>query len=602
MLRAASMARIIIDAGHGGSARSGNSSAYGSRGPSGLLEKDVTLDIARQVVARLGGDAALTRTGDSNLSLGARAAHASRDGADVFVSIHANSGPPEMSGPETWVHPDAGAGSHRLAGGIQRALERLAGRYGGSAEGRRGPMAVLSPGAIGRRTAACLVEVDYLSNPRGEQRLGNPGERAAIGAAIAGAIREHVEAHRYGQQASVRIPPPAVINQVDRANGLVSSLRSGATDTSLGFGVRGATGRVRAIVHTTLPDGASGSVTVCLRKNGQVVTDQTFQIQGGLHMLPSHLYWNVDDGDYEISFVNGSRDAVRIDVDLQWLPAAHQGRHGGRYGVAAGALDRPDPDPFIIPDPAEYAGGGVLAAARVWLTWFGRYSTWRAGVSDAAYSFFPHTAICELEIAYDDGNSGFGTGFYIGPEKILSCGHNFKSGSAHATSVVVRPGKRPRMSVVGHQFAISDWRRLVHPNWAAREDHDFDLAVLRTPGLSAPSGQVFTLPTMTPAATQDIVVCGYGKFVNHPDPMEGQGQSMDGSHITHASDEQYHFPIQAIPGHSGSPVFWPAQENMVIAILTGPRFLGAGNTAPISDFENRGVRLTPTKNDWINRQ
>jgi hypothetical protein len=36
--------------------------------------------------------------------------------------------------------------------------------------------------------------VDYLSNPRGERRLGDPGERAAIGAAIAGAIREHLGA------------------------------------------------------------------------------------------------------------------------------------------------------------------------------------------------------------------------------------------------------------------------------------------------------------------------------------------------------------------------------------------------------------------------
>jgi N-acetylmuramoyl-L-alanine amidase len=194
------MARIVIDAGHGGTARAGNSSAYGSRGGTGLLEKDVTLDIARHVVARLGRDAALTRTGDSNLPLGARAAHVSRDGADIFVSIHANSGPPEMSGPETWVHPEAGEGSHRLAGGIQRALERLGGRLGGSAESRRGPMAVLSPAAIGRRTSACLVEVDYLSNARGEQRLRDPGERAAIGTAIAGAIREHIGAQRYGRE------------------------------------------------------------------------------------------------------------------------------------------------------------------------------------------------------------------------------------------------------------------------------------------------------------------------------------------------------------------------------------------------------------------
>jgi N-acetylmuramoyl-L-alanine amidase len=447
------MARIIIDAGHGGSARAGSSSAYGSRGSSGLLEKDVTLDIARHVVARLGGDAALTRTGDANLSLGARAAHATRDGADVFVSIHANSGPPEMAGPETWVHPDAGADSHRLAGGIQGALERLAGRYGGSAESRRGPMAVLSPAVLGRRTSACLVEVDYLSNPRGERRLGDPGERAAIGAAIAGAIRDHVASH------------------------------------------------------------------------------------------------------------------------------------GGRYGYAAEALA------IITPDPSEYAGG-MVDFVRVWSEWFVRSARWRAGVPDAAYSVFPHTAICELEMTLDNGRTGYGTGFYIGPEKILTCGHNFSLNGVHATSVVVRPGKPPHMSVVGNRFAIPDWRRLVHSRWAASGDGDFDIAVLRTPGLSAPGGHVFSLPTMTPAASQNIVVCGYGKFRDSPDPFSGQGQYMDGSHITSATDEQFRYPIQTMPGHSGSPVFWPAQGGMVVAIHTGGR----------NEHENGGVRLTPSKNQWIEAQ
>jgi hypothetical protein len=67
------MARIIIDAGHGGSERAGNSSACGARGATGVVEKDVTLDIAKHVITRLGGAAALTRTGDRNMTLGARA-------------------------------------------------------------------------------------------------------------------------------------------------------------------------------------------------------------------------------------------------------------------------------------------------------------------------------------------------------------------------------------------------------------------------------------------------------------------------------------------------------------------------------------------------
>src|SRR5262245_52497788 len=165
----ASAPRIIIDAGHGGSERAGNSSAYGASGPRGVVEKDVTLDIAKHVVARLGSAAALTRTRDRNLTIGARAAQGRH--SDIFVSIHANYGAPELSGPEVYVHPEASRGSYALAGQIARALDRQAGRYGGGSAERRAAMAVLNPGAVGQ-TAACLVEVDYLSNPRGEQRLG----------------------------------------------------------------------------------------------------------------------------------------------------------------------------------------------------------------------------------------------------------------------------------------------------------------------------------------------------------------------------------------------------------------------------------------------
>jgi N-acetylmuramoyl-L-alanine amidase len=255
------MARIIIDAGHGGSARAGNSSAYGSRGPSGLLEKDVTLDIARHVVARLGNGATLTRTGDNNLPLGSRAASASRDGADVFVSIHANSGPPEMAGPETWIHPDATARSGALGGGIQRALERLAGRYGGSTESRRGPMAVLNPSVIGRRTAACLVEVDYLSNPHGERRLGDPRQRAAIGTAIAGAIQEYVGSPRFGGADLVPAPPYNPRDSADAARML------SAFDRDLSEWVQG----VPPEAHAIFPHAAICKLTMYLSNGSSFV-------------------------------------------------------------------------------------------------------------------------------------------------------------------------------------------------------------------------------------------------------------------------------------------------------------------------------------------
>jgi N-acetylmuramoyl-L-alanine amidase/V8-like Glu-specific endopeptidase len=607
------MARIIIDAGHGGTAPLGSSSAFGGRGAAGTLEKDVTLDIARHVVARLGRGAALTRRGDTNLSLGSRAARAARDRADVFVSIHANSGTPDRSGPETYVHPDAGTASHRLAGGIQAALERLGGRYGGSDGSRRGQMAVLSPAALGSRTAACLVEVDYLSNPHGEQRLRDPRQRAAIGAAIADAITSHVA--RYGQgdpaasadelqtgnRPSVRMPPSPVINQVGRAHGLVELAPRGS-DSSLGFGVVGGTGQVHVILHATVPGGGTGAATVRIRgPGGVIVHEQRVELQaGGPHMLPS-IYAHVGDGDHVIELINEGNTGVRIDCDLRWVRNAIQGRRMGQGTAARGprhavGLDRPTPDPYIIPDPSSYAGSGLGQFLQIWAQWSASYVRWRSGVPHSAYPYFPHSAICELEMTNADGSTGFGTGFYIGPETVLTCAHNiFDPTGSFATSVRVRPGKSPVQSIFPDaSFAIPNAQARCHPSWVATRDRDWDMAVIHTPGLPAPNGAAFTLPNMTPAGTEQVVVCGYGKF--HGTPAMAQGQYMDGGTILNATEHQYHFAIQGVPGHSGSPVFW---NDMVIAIFTGPRMLGTNNTTPASDYENRGVRLTPAKLAWI---
>jgi V8-like Glu-specific endopeptidase len=302
----------------------------------------------------------------------------------------------------------------------------------------------------------------------------------------------------------------------------------------------------------------------------------------------------ITPGVYEVVLrVDGADDRTVVEIN-------HGNTIGGGYGRAqAEALVRPTPDPYIVPDPSSYSGSFVRMIAS-WVGWFVDHALWRMGVPNSALSAFPHGSIAELEITYASGTSGFGTGFYIGHEKLLTCGHNFLHPSfGAATSVNVRLAKPSRMSVVGHSFPIASASTLVHPNWNASWDHDFDLGVLHTPGVSPPSGQYFPLPNMSPAQDQNIVVCGYSKFRNHADPMSGQGQTIDGGTIVHASAEQYHFTIQGLPGSSGSPVFWPSNNGMVVAVMTGPRLLGPGNTGPASDYENRGVRLTPTKNAWI---
>lgn len=80
---------IVIDPGHGGR-------DPGAIGAHGVLEKDVTLDVARRLKTRLeayGYRILLTRAWDAHVPLKSRAAFANEHGADLFVSLHVNALP-----------------------------------------------------------------------------------------------------------------------------------------------------------------------------------------------------------------------------------------------------------------------------------------------------------------------------------------------------------------------------------------------------------------------------------------------------------------------------------------------------------------------------
>ena len=90
---------IVLDAGHGGV-------DPGAITADGLTEKEVTLDVAQRVAARLRGGlfrVVMTRLGDESLSLRERTRRARAAEGDILVSIHVNSIPrPEQRGIETY--------------------------------------------------------------------------------------------------------------------------------------------------------------------------------------------------------------------------------------------------------------------------------------------------------------------------------------------------------------------------------------------------------------------------------------------------------------------------------------------------------------------
>jgi N-acetylmuramoyl-L-alanine amidase len=100
---------IAVDAGHGGV-------DPGASGKRGTREKNVVLEIAKALAARINAEpgmkAVLTRDGDYFISLKERTLRARRAKADLFVSIHADAiANPDVSGSSVYVLSDRGASS-----------------------------------------------------------------------------------------------------------------------------------------------------------------------------------------------------------------------------------------------------------------------------------------------------------------------------------------------------------------------------------------------------------------------------------------------------------------------------------------------------------
>lgn len=184
---------IVLDPGHGGSAPSAGSSPNRARGPNGLLEKDVVLDLAQRVRARLSpfADVRLTRDRDVNVSLADRSALARQNAARAFVSLHLNGADdPNADGAEAWVARDSSTGSRQLA---ESLLARIARATSAQTRGvGQRDLGVLVPSRHDPNTAAVLLEIAYLSNPAQARRFETPEYRETVATAIADSLRDAV--------------------------------------------------------------------------------------------------------------------------------------------------------------------------------------------------------------------------------------------------------------------------------------------------------------------------------------------------------------------------------------------------------------------------
>ena len=207
------ISRIVIDAGHGGH-------DTGTIGPTGLMEKDLCLDVALRLGKIIGqrlpsAEVVYTRADDSFIPLEERTRIANESKADLFISIHANSSANHGArGVETYYlnlkgSPDAMEvaarenataqesvhdledivkkiarsekidESREFAADIQESLAKRIQKLNKTVKDRgvrKAPFVVL----IGADMPSVLTEISFISNPADEQALKKPEQRQRV--------------------------------------------------------------------------------------------------------------------------------------------------------------------------------------------------------------------------------------------------------------------------------------------------------------------------------------------------------------------------------------------------------------------------------------
>lgn len=218
---------VAIDAGHGGK-------DPGAHGPTGVREKQVTLEVARELARQINAEpglrAVLIRDGDSFVPLQQRYMKARSAQADLFISIHADASPNNTaSGASVFVLSTRGASSQAarwladqenaadLVGGVSldekdhnlaavlldlsqsatmRASDDVANQVLGALKnvGKAHKPQIERANFVVLRSPdvpSMLVETGFITNPAEEKRLADPAYRQRLAGAITEGVRRY---------------------------------------------------------------------------------------------------------------------------------------------------------------------------------------------------------------------------------------------------------------------------------------------------------------------------------------------------------------------------------------------------------------------------
>jgi glutamyl endopeptidase len=220
-------------------------------------------------------------------------------------------------------------------------------------------------------------------------------------------------------------------------------------------------------------------------------------------------------------------------------------------------------------------------------------------------STIPWRCICHLEVEYEVGPVGFGTGFLIGPKSVLTAAHVIVNPSKNkrARRIRVIPGRNGTTAPYG--YFVSDFGDCKVPDrWLRHGDNQPDAAAsdfaiipipddFKTEG--KPTAERLGYFGLKCFKETDVASKAEMLFVNNAGyPYgtlwynAGRVRKMEKTYVEYMVDTE--------GGQSGSPVYFFDEEK-------NQRFVIAVHTT--GDFVNRGLRITPevfqTIREWAER-
>jgi len=201
-------------------------------------------------------------------------------------------------------------------------------------------------------------------------------------------------------------------------------------------------------------------------------------------------------------------------------------------------------------------------------------------VEIAETAAIPWRSICQLLIERQDGSSAYGTGWFAGPQLIVTAGHcllNHEHGQ-WASRITVVPGSNGSYPPPFGTVEVEEIK--VHPNWEHHRDetHDYGFILLRDATIGRALGW-FGFAALDDQQVQSMIV----NIAGYPDDKPKGTMWFNSGRIIQAQPSHLIYMIDTEPGQSGAPVFWYGnnQQRIVVAI----------HIASEANY-NKGTRIT----------